>query len=127
MDRDGAPEVVGVDMEGKVYAWDDRGNLQFRRESNVDYSGRPLQPFEDVRHVRSNPDESKRRRTQHGFVGSPVLVDLDRDDGGQLEIVAAAMDRHVYAWNDDGSPVPGFPVLVVDPTKVASVDPRRTP
>ena len=32
------------------------------------------------------------------------------------------MDRHVYAWNDDGSPVPGFPVLVVDPSKVASVD-----
>ena len=77
MDRDGAPEVVGVDMEGKVYVWDDGGNLLFRRESNIDFSGKPLQPFEDVRYVRSNPDESKRRRTQHGFVGSPVLVDLD--------------------------------------------------
>jgi hypothetical protein len=124
MDRDGAPEVVGVDLEGKVYAWDDRGDLLFRRESSIDYSGKPLQPFEDVRYVRSNPDESKRRRTQHGFVGSPVLVDLDRNDGGRLEIVAAAMDRHVYAWNDDGSSVPGFPVLVVDPSKVASVDPQ---
>jgi hypothetical protein len=124
MDRDGAPEVVGVDMEGKVYAWDDRGDLLFQRESNIDYSGKPLQPFEDVRYVRSNPDESKRRRTQHGFVGSPVLVDLDSNDGGRLEIVAASMDRHVYAWNDDGSPVPGFPVLVVDPSKVASVDPQ---
>jgi hypothetical protein len=124
MDRDGAPEVVGADLEGKVYAWDDRGQRLFRRESQIDWSGKPLQPFEDVRYVRSNPDESKRRRTQHGFVGSPVLVDLDRDDGGRLEIVAAAMDRHLYAWNHDGSPVPGFPVLVVDPSKVASVDPQ---
>ncbi len=33
------------------------------------------------------------------------------------------MDRHVYAWHGDGSPVAGFPVLVVDPTKVLSVDP----
>jgi hypothetical protein len=47
---------------------------------------------------------SERRRTQHGFVGSPVLVDLDSNDGGRLEIVAAAMDRHVYAWNDASRP-----------------------
>ena len=42
------------------------------------------------------------------------------------------MDRHVYAWNGaDSNPdapggagqVDGFPVLVVDPAKVASVDP----
>ena len=35
------------------------------------------------------------------------------------------MDRHVYAWNDDGSTVGGYPVLVVDETKVADdgVDP----
>ena len=71
----------------------------------------------------ANPDESKRNRTQHGFLGSPVLADLDGNDGGRLEIVAAAMDRHVYAWNHDGSDVPGWPVLVVDPSKVASIDP----
>ncbi len=33
------------------------------------------------------------------------------------------MDRHVYAWHADGSPVAGFPVLLVDPTKVSPVDP----
>jgi hypothetical protein len=33
------------------------------------------------------------------------------------------MDRHVYAWHLDGSPVAGFPVLVVDPTQVKAVDP----
>jgi hypothetical protein len=122
INRDGAPEVVGADLEGKVYAWDEHGDRLFKVESNPDYSGKPLQPFEDVRYVSSNPGESKRRRTQHGFVGSPVLVELDGNDGGRLEVVAAAMDRHVYAWNHDGSSVPGFPVLVVDPTKVSSVD-----
>jgi hypothetical protein len=60
---------------------------------------------------------------QHGFIGAPVLADLDLNDGGKLEIVAAALDRHVYAWHHDGTAVAGFPVLVVDPAKVASVDP----
>ena len=33
------------------------------------------------------------------------------------------MDRHVYAWHADGTPVAGFPVLLVDPAKVQAVDP----
>ena len=37
--------------------------------------------------------------------------------------MAAGLDRHLYAWHADGSPVDGFPVLLVDPAKVASVDP----
>jgi hypothetical protein len=50
-----------------------------------------------------------------------VIADLDGD--GRLEIVAAAMDRHVYAWRADGRAVPGWPVLVVDRTQMASIDP----
>ena len=124
LDRDGAPEVVAADLEGKVYAWDEHGDRILTRESNTAYSGKPLTPFVDVRFNSSNSNESQRRRTQHGFIGSPVLADVDRNDGGRLEIVAAAMDRHLYAWNDDGTAVPGFPVLVVDQSKVASVDPQ---
>jgi hypothetical protein len=33
------------------------------------------------------------------------------------------MDRHVYAFHADGSRVPGYPVLVVDHSKVQSIDP----
>jgi hypothetical protein len=33
------------------------------------------------------------------------------------------LDRHVYAWDPSGQSVPGYPVLVVDPAKVQSVDP----
>ncbi|HEX2232736.1 MAG TPA: S8 family serine peptidase, partial [Thermoleophilaceae bacterium] len=118
MDRDGAPEVVAADLEGKVYAWNAEGQRLFTRESEINFSGKPLQPFRNVR-------QGQRNRTQHGFIGSPVLADLDPgEDGGGLEIVAASMDRHVYAWNHDGSPVDGFPALLVDLSKVSSIDPQ---
>ena len=78
-------------MEGKVYVWNADGSLRFKREAEIDYSGKPLQPFENVR-------RGHRYRTQHGFIGSPVLADLD-GNGGDLEVIAANMDRHVYAWH----------------------------
>jgi hypothetical protein len=116
LDRDGLPEVVVADLEGKVTAFRSDGSRAFTQETDLRFSGKPLEPFVNVRKGRVN-------RTQHGFVASPVLADLDRDDGGRLEVVAAAMDRHVYAWNDDGTAVDGFPALVVDHSKVASIDP----
>ena len=116
LDRDGTPEVVANDLEGRVMAWNTRGERVFSQESNLRFSGKPLEPFVNVRRGKTN-------RTQHGFIASPVLADLDRNDGGRLEVIAAALDRHVYAWNDDGSAVPGYPVLVVDrDNKVASID-----
>jgi hypothetical protein len=35
------------------------------------------------------------------------------------------MDRHVYAWQPDGASAPGWPVEVVDPSEVQSVDPSN--
>jgi hypothetical protein len=125
--RDGVPEVYVADLEGKLYGWSAEGDRILTEETNIAYSGKPLNPFENVRY---EPGQSEFRRTQHGFIASPVLADLDRNDGGRLEIVAAAMDRHVYVWNaEDSNPtvpggtsqVSGFPMLVVDPAKVASV------
>ncbi|HEV3000562.1 MAG TPA: S8 family serine peptidase [Solirubrobacteraceae bacterium] len=116
LDRDGIPEVVVTDLEGGVTAFRADGSRAFAQESDIRFSGKPLAPFENVRQGPPN-------RTQHGFIASPVLVDLDGDDGGRLEVVAAGMDRHVYAWNDDGTAVGGFPALVVDYDKVQSIDP----
>jgi Subtilase family/FG-GAP-like repeat len=115
LNHDGIPEVLAADFEGKVYAWEPDGTRRFTVESNPDFSGRPLSPFVSSRH-------GKQDRTQHGFLSAPVLADLDGD--GRLEVIAASMDRHLYAWHDDGTPVAGFPVLVVDRSKVASIDPR---
>jgi subtilase family protein/VCBS repeat protein len=112
---DGAPEVYADDLEGKVYGWSATGRRTFTAQANPRFSGKPLQPFVNARHGETN-------RTQHGFVASPVLADLDGD--GKQEIIAAGMDRHLYAWHPNGNPVAGFPVLVVDPTKVQSIDPQ---
>jgi hypothetical protein len=113
-DRNGIPEVYAADYEGKVYGWNPGGQRIFSREANIDFSGKPLAPFQNVRNGPLN-------RTQHGFIASPVLANIDGDRA--LEIVAANMDRHLYAWNSNGSAVPGFPDLVVDRSKVQSIDP----
>jgi len=122
-DGDGIPEVYAADAEGKLYGWSADGRRVFTEQSNPDWSGRPLTPFVNVR-------DGKANRTQHGFFGAPVIADLDGD--GSQEVIAAAMDRHVYAWSGHdadpnapggATPAPGYPVLVVDPAKVAAVDP----
>jgi hypothetical protein len=38
-----------------------------------------------------------------------VLADLNGD--GKMEVIAAGMDRHLYAWHRNGHPVAGFAVL----------------
>jgi hypothetical protein len=58
-------------------------------------------------------DEEDRLRTperhvKRGFIGSPALADLDED--GRLDVVAGAMDQHVYALNGQGEALPGFPL-----------------
>jgi hypothetical protein len=116
LDRDGTPEVIATDMGGKVYVWNADGGLRWQHEANIAFSGKPLQPHVNVRC-------GNRCRTQHGFIGSPVVADLD-GDGGTPEVIAAGMDRHVYAWHAGGTPVGGFPVLVVDPSKISGVDPQ---
>ena len=56
-----------------------------------------------------------------GVFGAPALADLQGN--GQLDVVASAMDRHVYAWAPEGAAIPGWPVLVVNPSKVATINP----
>jgi hypothetical protein len=111
---DGRLEVVADDNQGNVYAWNPQGRLVFHRRSLARFSGAPLIPFHTVRN-------GVRDRVERGFLSSPVLANLDGGRG--LDVIAAGDDRHVYAWHANGKPVRGFPVLVADPDKVASVDP----
>jgi hypothetical protein len=111
----GAPEVYADDLEGKLYGWNVAGQRILTVEANPGFSGKPLAPFVNSRNGETN-------RTQHGFIASPVLADIAGD--ARQEIIAAGMDRHLYAWHSNGNPVAGFPVLVVDQSKVQSVDPQ---
>ena len=87
----GTPAIVVASREGKVYAFQPRGDR--------------LRGF-PVSIASRSPLES-------GILSRPVLADLDGKAG--LEIVVSALDGRVYAWRGDGKPVPGFPVAVRDP------------
>jgi len=102
---DGKPEIVGVTMRGKVYAIDPAKASQ----GNPFLEGFPVST--------DTPDNSSPLAFGYGtgFLGSPVLADLDQD--GILEIVAANIDQKVYAWkpvvgkNSEAQRLPGWPVL----------------
>jgi hypothetical protein len=116
---DGRMEIVADDLQGSVYAWDATGKLVFHQSANPSFSGAPLAGDPSWLAQRSGP----RQRTEGGFLTSPVLARLDPSAGRGLDIIAAGEDRHVYAWHANGTPVAGFPVLVEDPDKVASIEP----
>lgn len=107
LNGDGRPEVVVADSNGTVHVWSADGSVLARMSVDPAFSRQ------------ENTD--RHNRTKSAFYGSAAVGDLDGD--GILEIVAAAADRHLYAWHADGSPVAGFPVLLVDPARVAAVDP----
>ncbi len=121
--HDGQMDVVADDLGGNVYAWNAEGRLVLHTHTNRSFSGGPL----DCATVASCGLDAARRgprdRTELGFVGAPVLADL-RGGNGPLDIIAAGEDRHLYAWQPNGRPVRGFPVLVEDPDKITAIDPR---
>lgn len=122
LDGDHDREIVVADLDGNVWAWEHTGErrrgfgpllVDGRRvsQAHVNRAFAPDDPAVLDEHNRMKP----------GIGSSPAAGDLDGD--GRLEVVVAALDRHVYAWHDDGTAVSGFPVLVVDPAKVGAVDP----
>ena len=101
-------DIVATDLAGNVYAWNIAGQLLpgFPVHTNPVYSEPSI--------------ANSSNRVLPGIFAAPALAGLQGN--GQLDIVVAAMDRHVYAWQPNGKLVPGWPVLVVDPSKVASVN-----
>ncbi|MBI1746840.1 MAG: VCBS repeat-containing protein [Acidobacteria bacterium] len=109
LDGDGQMEIVTGSLGGKLYVWEPDGT----RRPGFPVITNPLYSQPSIR----NPYN----RLQRGIAGSPVLADLDGD--GKLEIIASAMDRHLYVWRENGDPQPGWPLLVIDRTKIRSIDP----
>ncbi len=130
LDRDGTLEVVASDLQGRLYVWERDGALRagfpvrtlpeysfaFRSERDLGTPDGQV-PDRTNRHDRNN-------RLGRALLGGAALGNLDGSADGSLEILAGAYDRHLYAWYDDGTPVPGWPVLLKDPAKVMAVDPE---
>ncbi len=111
IDGDGRAEIVVASILGRLYVFDDHGQIR---------AGFPVATDPNL----SLPVNRNRLNDMlRGFASAPVLANLDA--AGQntaLEIVASALDGNLYAWRANGAPVTGFPVRLADRAKV-SIDP----
>ena len=97
LDADGLMDVVVATQRGSVVAFSGTGEIL---------------PGFPVRVDPANSDHtSPSIKLERGFLGSPAIEDMDGD--GDWEIIAPAMDGHVYMWHHDGTTVDGWPVPVV--------------
>jgi hypothetical protein len=111
IDGDLAAEIVATAGE-HVYAWELDGDAVagFPARLDPDLSD-PCDP--GAPHPCLNTADRAITEDNHikrGFFGSPALADLE--PGGGLEIVAGAMDQHVYAFDGQGEALDGFPAKV---------------
>jgi Ca2+-binding RTX toxin-like protein len=107
VDGDLEPEIVATAGE-HLYAWEMNGERAFVTGVDRDLS-KPCKP--GIAEPCFHPEDRAITTENHikrGFISSAVLADLAPDEPG-LEIVAAALDQHVYAWKGDGDLLPGFP------------------
>ncbi|MGH0037670.1 MAG: S8 family serine peptidase [Myxococcota bacterium] len=105
LEGDGRIEIVVGSTEGRLYVFDDQGELR---------PGFPVSTDPE----RSRPENRDRYNdADPGIVAGPTLADLDGD--GVLEIVVSSTDGHLYVWQHDGGEHPGFPVRIADSDRLA--------
>jgi len=99
VDNDLYPDIVGLSGNGSVYVLSRTGELKWSASVDPALSA-----------------PGQRTRTAHpkkGFFGAPVIADIDAD--GQKEIIAGAIDGHIYVFNGrDGTLRPGFPARLFE-------------
>ncbi len=84
-------EIVGIDELGVVYAWSYDGSEYF------DGDGNP-----------ATPGVLRRLNVSLLHYPTPAVADIDGD--GKDEIIVGTRNDQVFAINDNGTNVPGFPV-----------------
>jgi Subtilase family len=147
LNRDGDLEVAVGDFQGCVSVFDRFGNLmpgfpvrpnpyyssvqRAQREAGFYAANPALVPgdYPGPGALPNSPDvvpdlvnrKNKMNRTIWWFLASPTFGNIDPADD-ELEVLAGNADRHLYAFNHDGSPVAGWPVILRDPAKLDASD-----
>jgi hypothetical protein len=91
LNNDGHQEVIATSESGRIYVWSADGSL---------FPGWPQHTTPPAPNV------------SPGLFGGVAVGDLFGD--GNKELVAAAWDQQLYAWNRDGGLLSGFPIHVYD-------------
>ncbi|AUX45626.1 alkaline serine protease [Sorangium cellulosum] len=111
LDGDGAPEIVFSTWPGKIYVIDALGELKDGWPKRLpEVSGCSFGPGTPVDPGAPTAAPCSAARTARGALASPVLADLDGN--GQLEVIQAAFDGKVHAFDARGKALSGWPVEV---------------
>lgn len=95
--QDGRPDLLmSCSSAGRVYIWDLDGEL---------IPGWPVTLTGFIYGLRLKEEK-------HFVYGPPIAADVDGDGG--LEIILGSYDHHLYCFELDGTPVPGWPVVLDD-------------
>ena len=121
VDKDGRPEVfvsaATTLTEGYVYGF------RFQNQPAEDTSATDSLHHYPVNRAVSLPGFPV--LVNGPIYSSPVLAEIDGDS--TMEVIVAADDKQLHAWNHDGTPVAGFPVDLGMETRatpaVADLDP----
>src|SRR4051794_22374899 len=127
LDGDGWPEIAVTDTDGWLHVWDHKGKVVkgFPVRGNAAYSQVPgcqLGIGANCDEFWPYPVRDHVNTVDRAFTSQPAAGRIDPAHPG-LDLVIGSNDGHVYAFHGDGTPVPGWPVMLRDPAKVQSVEP----
>ena len=112
---DGRPEVITTAGE-RIYAWNAAGKP---------LPGYPVNPDPERRNCA--PDQQRKESKDHaghhpkcGFLASPAIAHLE-GRSAPASIVVPGLDGRLRAYRPDGTPVPKFPVQLIDPDQPAEL------
>ncbi len=104
LDGDGRLEVITAAGE-RIYVWDAAGRL---------LPGWPVRPDPERANCAPSEQAKKLKHPKCGFLASPAVARLEGPTKA-LDIVVPGLDGRLRAYRPDATPVPGFPVRLIDP------------
>lgn len=111
-DSDSSPALADLDDDGRFWLvfGDDAGWLHVLDTGGKERSGFPVR----TAGVRQGPTPTPAPPggNVHSIEASPAVADLNGD--GRLEIAVGSWDGRMYAWDDRGHALPGWPVSAQD-------------